>query len=147
MFEQKDFDSQCVIHDVTESSQKWSVDITQRPHARPFPYSRPFTRRREADYAVSEPHVHVPPDDPLFGWYIVMIIALVLLGGLFSGLTLGLMGLDSVSATLEVVRIRLTARSTFKSSVYLARTTRGGRRPKFCGCYKVEGIPCWWSCC
>ena len=41
-------------------------------------------------------HVHVPPDDPLFGWYIALVVLLVLLGGVFSGLTLGLMGLDSV---------------------------------------------------
>jgi metal transporter CNNM len=30
-------------------------------------------------------------------WYIAIVVGLVLLGGLFSGLTLGLMGLDSVS--------------------------------------------------
>jgi metal transporter CNNM len=42
------------------------------------------------------PHVHVDPSSPWFWWYIVIIIAFVLLGGLFSGLTLGLMGLDSV---------------------------------------------------
>jgi len=33
----------------------------------------------------------------LFWWYIALIAALVLLGGVFSGLTLGLMGLDTVS--------------------------------------------------
>jgi hypothetical protein len=42
-------------------------------------------------------HVHVTPSDPRFGWYIAVIVGLVLLGGVFSGLTLGLMGLDSVS--------------------------------------------------
>ena len=42
-------------------------------------------------------HVHVPPTDIRFGWYIGTIVVLVLLGGVFSGLTLGLMGLDSVS--------------------------------------------------
>ncbi|KAK1926456.1 hypothetical protein DB88DRAFT_481900 [Papiliotrema laurentii] len=45
----------------------------------------------------SKNHVHVSPSDPLFGWYITVIVALVLLGGVFSGLTLGLMGLDSVN--------------------------------------------------
>jgi hypothetical protein len=44
-----------------------------------------------------EPHVHVDPTSPLFMWYIAIVVGLVLLGGLFSGLTLGLMGLDSVS--------------------------------------------------
>ncbi|GFZ49221.1 Uncharacterized protein JCM24511_06971 [Saitozyma sp. JCM 24511] len=42
-----------------------------------------------------EPHVHVDPTSALFMWYIAIVIGLVLLGGLFSGLTLGLMGLDS----------------------------------------------------
>ncbi|RSH90330.1 hypothetical protein EHS25_001664 [Saitozyma podzolica] len=44
-----------------------------------------------------EPHVHVDPTSPLFMWYIAIVVGLVLLGGLFSGLTLGLMGLDSVN--------------------------------------------------
>jgi metal transporter CNNM len=39
----------------------------------------------------------------LFWWYIALIFALVLLGGVFSGLTLGLMGLDTVSQTLKGV--------------------------------------------
>lgn len=43
-------------------------------------------------------HVHVTPSDPLFVWYIVTIVVLIILGAVFSGLTLGLMGLDSVSA-------------------------------------------------
>lgn len=33
----------------------------------------------------------------MFVWYIVAAVALVLFGGVFSGLTLGLMGLDTVS--------------------------------------------------
>jgi metal transporter CNNM len=41
-------------------------------------------------------HVHVEPDNPYFAWYIVISVVLVLLGGVFSGLTLGLMGLDTV---------------------------------------------------
>jgi hypothetical protein len=41
-------------------------------------------------------HVHVTPSDPRFVWYILTAITLVLLGGIFSGLTLGLMGLDTV---------------------------------------------------
>lgn len=45
----------------------------------------------------SEPHVHVGFGTTLFWWYIALIFALVLLGGVFSGLTLGLMGLDTVS--------------------------------------------------
>jgi metal transporter CNNM len=45
----------------------------------------------------SEPHVHVGFGTTLFWWYIAFILALVLLGGVFSGLTLGLMGLDTVS--------------------------------------------------
>jgi hypothetical protein len=45
-------------------------------------------------------HVHVSPDSPLFAWYIVIVILLVLSGGVFSGLTLGLMGLDTVSTQL-----------------------------------------------
>jgi len=44
----------------------------------------------------SEPHVHVGFGTTLFWWYIALIAALVLLGGVFSGLTLGLMGLDTV---------------------------------------------------
>ena len=40
--------------------------------------------------------MHVSPDDPQFAWYVVIIIVLVLLGGVYSGLTLGLMGLDTV---------------------------------------------------
>ena len=46
--------------------------------------------------SVSGKHVHVSPESPLFAWYIVIIIVLVLLGGIYSGLTLGLMGLDTV---------------------------------------------------
>ncbi|WVQ97880.1 hypothetical protein IAU59_004996 [Kwoniella sp. CBS 9459] len=45
----------------------------------------------------TEPHVHVDPNSTLFLWYILAIVALVLLGGVFSGLTLGLMGLDTVN--------------------------------------------------
>ncbi|ORY27814.1 hypothetical protein BCR39DRAFT_537401, partial [Naematelia encephala] len=52
-------------------------------------------------------HVHVTPSDPLFGYYVVFIILLVLLGGAFSGLTLGLMGLDSVN--LQVLSLAGTA--------------------------------------
>lgn len=33
----------------------------------------------------------------MFKWYIILSVVLVLLGGIFSGLTLGLMGLDTVS--------------------------------------------------
>lgn len=44
----------------------------------------------------SDPHVHVGFGTTLFWWYIVLILVLVLLGGVFSGLTLGLMGLDTV---------------------------------------------------
>ncbi|WRT64991.1 uncharacterized protein IL334_001932 [Kwoniella shivajii] len=51
----------------------------------------------------TEPHVHVDPNSTLFLWYIVIIIGLVLLGGVFSGLTLGLMGLDTVN--LQVLAI------------------------------------------
>lgn len=36
----------------------------------------------------------------MFVWYIVAAVALVLFGGVFSGLTLGLMGLDTVSSSL-----------------------------------------------
>lgn len=46
-----------------------------------------------------EPHVHVGFGTTLFWWYIAFIMTLVLLGGVFSGLTLGLMGLDPVSET------------------------------------------------
>ncbi|KLT41909.1 DUF21-domain-containing protein [Cutaneotrichosporon oleaginosum] len=42
-------------------------------------------------------HVHVTPSDPRFVWYILTAVALVLLGGIFSGLTLGLMGLDTIN--------------------------------------------------
>jgi metal transporter CNNM len=42
-------------------------------------------------------HVHVTPSDPRFVWYILTAITLVLLGGIFSGLTLGLMGLDTIN--------------------------------------------------
>lgn len=65
------------------------------------------TSLAEAPLTTGDKHVHVTPADPLFGWYIAVIIGLVLLGGVFSGLTLGLMGLDSVSASM-------TARSTGK---------------------------------
>lgn len=41
-------------------------------------------------------HVHVHPSDPVFIWYILTAITLVVFGGIFSGLTLGLMGLDTV---------------------------------------------------
>ncbi|OCF37506.1 hypothetical protein I316_00631 [Kwoniella heveanensis BCC8398] len=51
----------------------------------------------------TEPHVHVDPNSTLFLWYILAIVALVLLGGVFSGLTLGLMGLDTVN--LQVLAI------------------------------------------
>ncbi|BEI83717.1 hypothetical protein CcaverHIS002_0403210 [Cutaneotrichosporon cavernicola] len=42
-------------------------------------------------------HVHVNPSDPRFVWYILTAITLVALGGIFSGLTLGLMGLDTIN--------------------------------------------------
>ncbi|GMK58942.1 hypothetical protein CspeluHIS016_0603840 [Cutaneotrichosporon spelunceum] len=42
-------------------------------------------------------HVHVDPSDPRFMWYILIAVALVLLGGIFSGLTLGLMALDTIN--------------------------------------------------
>ncbi|ODN75427.1 hypothetical protein L202_06578 [Cryptococcus amylolentus CBS 6039] len=48
-------------------------------------------------------HVHVPLSSPLFFWYIAAIMFLVLLGGVFSGLTLGLMGLDTVN--LQVLSV------------------------------------------
>ncbi|WVW78683.1 hypothetical protein I302_100643 [Kwoniella bestiolae CBS 10118] len=51
----------------------------------------------------TEPHVHVDPHSTLFLWYIFIIVGLVLLGGVFSGLTLGLMGLDTVN--LQVLAI------------------------------------------
>ncbi|WVR04473.1 hypothetical protein IAU60_001476 [Kwoniella sp. DSM 27419] len=51
----------------------------------------------------SEPHVHVDPHSSLFVWYVLAIVGLVLLGGVFSGLTLGLMGLDTVN--LQVLAI------------------------------------------
>ncbi|WWD07906.1 hypothetical protein V865_006013 [Kwoniella europaea PYCC6329] len=51
----------------------------------------------------TEPHVHVDPHSTLFLWYILIIVGLVLLGGVFSGLTLGLMGLDTVN--LQVLAI------------------------------------------
>nr|XP_019008722.1 uncharacterized protein I206_06404 [Kwoniella pini CBS 10737]OCF47503.1 hypothetical protein I206_06404 [Kwoniella pini CBS 10737] len=51
----------------------------------------------------SEPHIHVDPNSNLFLFYILIIIGLVLLGGIFSGLTLGLMGLDTVN--LQVLAI------------------------------------------
>jgi hypothetical protein len=57
------------------------------------PYSH---TRSSTDFPSATKHVHVLPSDSNFGWYIATIILLVLLGGLFSGLTLGLMGLDSV---------------------------------------------------
>jgi len=60
------------------------------------------TSLAEAPLTTGDKHVHVTPADPLFGWYIAVIIGLVLLGGVFSGLTLGLMGLDSVSASMTV---------------------------------------------
>jgi hypothetical protein len=41
-------------------------------------------------------HRHIEPNSPYFMWYIGVTIVLVLLGGVFSGLTLGLMGLDTV---------------------------------------------------
>lgn len=44
----------------------------------------------------SSKHVHVQPDNPNFKYYILLSVVLVLLGGVFSGLTLGLMGLDTV---------------------------------------------------
>lgn len=47
-----------------------------------------------------DPHVHVGFGTTLFWWYIALIVGLVLLGGVFSGLTLGLMGLDPVSLPL-----------------------------------------------
>lgn len=57
----------------------------------------PHDRSDYADRHVhSEPHVHVGFGTTLFWWYIAFIMALVLLGGVFSGLTLGLMGLDTV---------------------------------------------------
>ncbi|CAD6565425.1 MAG: hypothetical protein TREMPRED_001274 [Tremellales sp. Tagirdzhanova-0007] len=52
-------------------------------------------------------HVHVTHDDPLFVWYIAIIVVLVLLGACFSGLTLGLMGLDSVN--LQVLSLSGTS--------------------------------------
>lgn len=47
-------------------------------------------------HVINEPHVHVDPLSPLFWSYVASVVLLVILGGLFSGLTLGLMGLDSV---------------------------------------------------
>ncbi|PSS37385.1 hypothetical protein PHLCEN_2v769 [Hermanssonia centrifuga] len=38
----------------------------------------------------------LPPDTPDFWWHIVLSIGLVLAGGVFAGLTLGLMGLDEL---------------------------------------------------
>nr|XP_031857385.1 uncharacterized protein CI109_007207 [Kwoniella shandongensis]KAA5524457.1 hypothetical protein CI109_007207 [Kwoniella shandongensis] len=57
----------------------------------------------EGNMSDTSKHVHVPVDSPLFGWYLVVIFGLVLLGGVFSGLTLGLMGLDTVN--LQVLSI------------------------------------------
>lgn len=62
---------------------------------RPSAPLRPVTDKQDK-HVHSEPHVHVGVGTPLFWWYIAFIIALVLLGGVFSGLTLGLMGLDPV---------------------------------------------------
>ncbi|RSH84636.1 uncharacterized protein EHS24_006160 [Apiotrichum porosum] len=45
----------------------------------------------------SNKHVHVGPDSDMFKWYIILSVVLVLLGGIFSGLTLGLMGLDTIN--------------------------------------------------
>lgn len=46
--------------------------------------------------ATSKHHVHVTPTDPRFVWYVLTAVTFVLFGGIFSGLTLGLMGLDTV---------------------------------------------------
>ena len=54
-------------------------------------------------YELGVKHVHVSPSSPFFAWYIVIIVLLVLLGGLFSGLTLGLMGLDFVLSTFTML--------------------------------------------
>ncbi|KAL1409912.1 cell agglutination protein Mam3 [Vanrija albida] len=42
-------------------------------------------------------HVHIEPDHPSFPIFIGATIVLILLGGIFSGLTLGLMGLDAIN--------------------------------------------------
>lgn len=107
----------------------------------------PCTCLRSAKTPVhDEPHVHVDPTSPLFMWYIAIVIGLVLLGGLFSGLTLGLMGLDSVSRLIP--GDKTTSSSRFPRSHALTRLNRStcrcfrslelrtsrGRRPRYSSC-------------
>ncbi|OCF59040.1 hypothetical protein L486_03538 [Kwoniella mangroviensis CBS 10435] len=71
------------------------VSITSSHHLKNVTFNHPPVQ--------TEPHVHVDPHSTLFLWYILIIVGLVLLGGVFSGLTLGLMGLDTVN--LQVLAI------------------------------------------
>ncbi|WVQ69021.1 uncharacterized protein L199_007233 [Kwoniella botswanensis] len=71
------------------------VSITSSHHLKNVTFNHPPVQ--------TEPHVHVDPHSNLFLWYILIIVGLVLLGGVFSGLTLGLMGLDTVN--LQVLAI------------------------------------------
>ncbi|WWD00346.1 hypothetical protein V866_007258 [Kwoniella sp. B9012] len=71
------------------------VSITSSHHLKNVTFNHPPVQ--------TEPHVHVDPHSSLFLWYILIIVGLVLLGGVFSGLTLGLMGLDTVN--LQVLAI------------------------------------------
>ncbi|WVQ84079.1 hypothetical protein IAT38_006224 [Cryptococcus sp. DSM 104549] len=68
-------------------------------------------------------HVHVPTTSPLFWWYIFAILFLVLLGGVFSGLTLGLMGLDTVN--LQVLSIAGTPDEQYQAPRVLSLVGKG----------------------
>ncbi|ORX34416.1 hypothetical protein BD324DRAFT_635793 [Kockovaella imperatae] len=93
----------------------------------------------------AEKHVHVSPEDPRFLWYILVIVVLVLLGGVFSGLTLGLMGLDTVNLQVlqqagtddeklqapKVLRLLRTGRHTILVVLLLGNTLVNTSLPIF----------------
>ncbi|KAK4687870.1 metal transporter CNNM, partial [Tremellales sp. Uapishka_1] len=73
--------------------------------------------------AKASQHVHVRPQDPQFAWFLLVIVVLVLFGGVFAGLTLGLMGLDNVN--LQVLSIAGTPAERRQAPKVLALLNSG----------------------
>ena len=67
-------------------SRLWLYAIAQLPLVVALPLQKSsFTAQEDADEGT-------PPDDPLLWIYLSVAVALVLLGGVFAGLTIALMG-------------------------------------------------------
>ena len=78
-------------------SRVWIYALAQLPLLRAAPLSlKSFTIQEDAGEGR-------PPDDPLLWIYFSVAVALVLLGGVFAGLTIALMGQASLSDHFIVV--------------------------------------------